>query len=154
MSLSKAFFHTDTYKFMTSKGNVKGHALFYVLFLFLIIRGFCMQSIRKMKSQIQLHSYLLKEALHSYLLNANVVGFLDIHIHAILIDKTLLLGCYSQSESAYCEGAGYLISRAAWVFMFELFILLRRYECNWSYDLILIIFCIQNHLMIWNKNKT
>ena len=31
---------------------------------------------------------------------------------------------------------------------------LRRYECNWSYDLIFLIFCIQIHIMIRNKNKT
>ena len=32
----------------------------YVLFWFFIIRSFCMQEIRKIKSQLQLHSYLLK----------------------------------------------------------------------------------------------
>ena len=35
---------------------------FYVLFVFLIIRWFCMQEIRKIKSQLQLHSYLLKQS--------------------------------------------------------------------------------------------
>ena len=54
---------------MSSQGNVNGH-LFqktsmetpycYVLLRFLIIRWLCMQEIRKMKSQLQLHSYIRK----------------------------------------------------------------------------------------------
>ena len=43
---------------MPFQGNVKGHGLQKQWFL--IIRWFCMQEIRKMKSQLQLHSCLLK----------------------------------------------------------------------------------------------
>ena len=52
---------------MSSQGNVKGYIFqkqafpyFYVLFVFLIKRWFCMQEIRKIKSKIQLHPYFLK----------------------------------------------------------------------------------------------
>ena len=44
-----------------------------------------------------------------------------------------------------------LLTCSSWFLLRK--VLLRRYECNWSYDLIFLICCIHNHLMIRNKNK-